>query len=117
MARFPAPMRGGGTTPSPRTFMVKVSARSSSRAAALLRNLVEVAALELHPVGLEVFRSFEIGRPGGAGHEPLRLPHHVELAVGADFPDEHWLADVMVRQHRGDAAGQVRRLDARERLD
>ncbi len=44
---------------------------------------------------------------------PGDLPHHVELAIGLDLADEHRLGDVVVRQHLGHAAGQVRRLGAR----
>ena len=41
----------------------------------------------------------------------------VELAVGAHFADEDGLGDVMVRQHFRDTAGQVRRVDAGQRVD
>src|SRR5271170_3790079 len=50
-------------------------------ATALLRHGVVVAALELHPVGLEIFRTRQVIRPSIAGHQALGLPHHVELAV------------------------------------
>src|SRR5262249_13893792 len=88
------------------------STGSACAAAALLGDLVVVAALELDPVGLEVLRAFEVRRPGGARNEARRLPHHVELAVALDLADEHRLADVVVRQHLGGSAGQVRDLDA-----
>src|ERR1700731_3314399 len=66
---------------------LNVSVSPSGRAAALLRHLVEVAALELHPIGFEILRAGQVRRPGGAGNEVLGLEHHVELAVGPDLAD------------------------------
>src|SRR5580704_6967003 len=83
---------------------------SLRRAAALLRHLVEVAALELHPIGFEILRAGQVRRPGGAGNQFFGLEHHVELAVGPDLADIDRLGDVMVRQQGRDAAGEVRRL-------
>ena len=90
---------------------------ASGRPAALLGDLVVVAALQRHPIGLQVLRTRQEIRPGVAGHQALGLPHHVELAVGADFAHEHRLGDVMVGQHLRHAAGQIRRFDAGQRGD
>src|SRR5208283_5162229 len=76
-------------------------------AAALLGYGIVVAALERNPIANEIFRSGQVSRPSGAGDQALGLPHHVELAVGANFADEDRLGDVMVRQQLRDAAGQV----------
>ena len=80
---------------------------SSARAAAPLADLVVIAAPELHPVGDQILRALEIGRPSGAGHEAVRLPHHVELAVAAHLADIDRLGDVVIGQHLGGTAGEV----------
>src|SRR5271155_5265307 len=78
-----------------------VIGRLRSRAAALLGDLVVVAAFEGDPVGDQVLRALEIRRPCGARDQLRGLEDHVELAVCADFADIDRLGDVMVRQHRG----------------
>ena len=82
-------------------------------AAALLGDGVVVAALELDPVGHQVLRARQIVATRRRRDQVLGLPHHVELAVGPDLADIDRLGDVMVRQQRRDAAGQVRRLRCR----
>ncbi len=52
-----------------------------------------------------------------ARHVAIGLPRRFELAVGLDFADQHRLGDVVVRQHLGDAAGQVRHFEADDRLE
>jgi hypothetical protein len=47
----------------------------------------------------------------------IGLGDHVELAVGLDLADQDGLGDVVVGEHRRDAAGQVRRGDAGQRVD
>src|SRR6185437_6562968 len=114
MARFPALTLREGDTPPSRTVTVTASLRGA--AAALLGHGIEVAALELHPVADQILGGRDVRRPSRTRHELLRLPHHVELAVRPDLADEHRLGDVMVRQQRGHAARQVRRLGAGKRL-
>ena len=100
--------------PSP---VVRRRARSGALTAALVGLDVVVAALLADPVADQVLGAFELLRPGIAGHQVLGLPDHVELAVALDLADEHRLGDVVVGQHLGGAAGQVRRFDAGQRVD
>src|SRR5208283_1371768 len=73
---------------------VSVSLRS---AAALARLDVEVAAgHRLSPIGDQVARAFEIGRPFLGDDGSRGLPDRVELAVGLDLADIDRLGDVMV---------------------
>src|SRR5882757_4869035 len=90
---------------------------SRALAAALVGLGVVVAALLADPVADQVLGAVELLRPGVAGHQARGLPDHVELAVALDLADEHRLGDVVVRQHLRGATGQVRRLDAGERVD
>src|SRR4051812_7499533 len=100
---------GGGWPPPPREDIRTASGTSS---AALVGLGVPVAALLADPGADQILRAVQFLRPCVAGDEPLGLPHHVELAVGAHFADEPRLGDVVVRKHLGDAAGQIRRLGA-----
>src|SRR5204862_6888553 len=76
-------------------------------ATALLSHRIVVAALELHPVGFEILRAWQILRPGLAGHHTRRLPNDVELAIPTYLADIDRLSDVVVRQHLGGAARKV----------
>ena len=86
-------------------------------APALVGLHIPIAALLVDPVADQVLRAIELLRPGVACDEAGRLPHHVELAVGAHFADQDRLGDVVVRQHLGHAASQIRHLDAGQRVD
>src|SRR3984885_4269500 len=94
-----------------------VTRGSGTLTAALVGLGVVVAALLADPVADQVLGTIELLRPCIAGNQTRGLPHHVELAVGFDFADEHRLGDVMVRQHLGGAAGQVLGFDAGQRVD
>src|SRR5690606_16647727 len=80
-----------------------------TRAALGLR--VVVAALERHPVGLDVLAAGQVIGPGVAGHETFGLPHDVELTVRAHLADQDGLRDVVVRQHLRDATREIRHFD------
>src|SRR5260221_2491413 len=90
---------------------------SGTLTAALVGLGVVVAALLANPVADQVLGAVELLRPCIAGHQTRGLPHHVELAVGFDFANEHRLGDVMVRQHLRSAAGQVLGFGAGQRVD
>src|SRR5271155_1218705 len=87
------------------------------RAAARFRYGVVVAAVELHPIRDQILGAGKIRRPGVPRHQARGLPHHVELAVAADFADEDRLCDVVIGQHFGDTAGEISLLDAGQRGD
>src|SRR6185312_6898402 len=90
---------------------------SGARTEALVGLDVVVAALLADPIADQVPGAVELLRPGVAGDEILGLVDDVELAVALDLADEHRLGDVVVREHLRGAAGQVRRFDARQRVD
>src|ERR1700676_2923531 len=90
---------------------------SGALTAALVGLGVVVAALLADPVADQVLGALELLRPCIAGNQARGLPHHVELAIAFDFANEHRLGDVVVRQHLGHAASQVRGLGTRQRVD
>src|SRR5262245_190000 len=92
-------------------------ASAEQLAAAPLGDGVVVPAFQLDPVRRQVARAFKMLRPGRAGNQIRRFPHHVELAVATHLTDEHRLGDVVVGQHGRGAAGEVGRGDARQRVD
>src|SRR6516225_2384565 len=96
-------------TPGIRSFTLE----SGSLTAALVGLGVVVAAFLADPVTDQVLGALKFLRPCIAGDQARGLPHHVELAIAFDFANEHRLGDVMVREHLGNAAGQVRRFDSR----
>src|SRR6266567_6581143 len=96
---------------------LSVKARSGTLTAALVGLGVVVAALLANPVADQVLGALKLLRPSIAGNQARGLPHHVELAVGFDFANEHRLGDVMVRKHLGGAAGQVLGFGAGQRVD
>src|SRR5580658_3686833 len=72
----------------------------ASSAAALAGLDVEVAARHWRtPIGDQVARAFEIGRPFLRDHGARRLPDRIELAVALDLADVDGLGDVVVRHH------------------
>src|SRR5580692_11177878 len=85
---------------------------SGALTAALVGLGVVVAALLADPVADQVLGIRQLLRPGVAGNQTGRLPHHVELAIGFDFANEHRLGDVVVRKQFRRATGQIRRLGA-----
>ena len=104
---------GDGAWPRPPSFRFQRDPGSAALAAALAGGDVEVSAGEWRPpVGDQVLRALEEVGPLVAHDQAGGLPHHVELAVGLDLADQHRLGDVVVRHHGGDAAGEVRHLDA-----
>src|SRR5258708_14248784 len=90
---------------------------SGTLTAALVGLGVVVAAILANPVADQVPGALALLRPCIAGHQTRGLPHHVELAVGFDFANEHRLGDVMVRQHLRSAAAQVLCFGAGQRGD
>src|ERR1700761_4105734 len=69
---------------------------------------VEVAAGQrLAPVGDQVARSLEVGRPFLRDHGARRLPDRVDQAVRLYLADVDRLSDVMIGHHRRVAAGEV----------
>src|SRR4029450_2306461 len=84
---------------------------------ALFGHRIVVAALERHPVGLQIFRARQVLGPGVARHQCRRLPDDVELAVRTDLADIDRFGDVVVGQHLGGAASEVGSLDAGQRVD
>src|SRR4030088_2385768 len=90
---------------------------SGALTAALVGLGVVVAALFANPVADQVLGAIKLLRPCIAGNQARGLPHHVELAVGFDFANEHRLGDVMVRKHLRDTAGQVGRFGSRQCVD
>src|SRR5207237_4456638 len=91
--------------------------RSGTLTTALVALGVVVAALLADPVADQVLGALELLRPGVAGDKTGGLPHHVALAVGFAFANEHRRGDVMVLKHLGDAAGQALAFDARQRVE
>src|SRR5438876_1016042 len=89
-----------------------VSPAMSDPAAAFLGDGIVIAALEGLPVADEVLGALEIFRPGVARDQAFGLPDHVKLPIRAHLADVDRLGDVVVGQHLGGAAGQVRRIDA-----
>src|SRR5206468_5388131 len=85
-------------------MILRIRSRSGALTAALVGLGVVVAALLADPVADQVLGALELLRPGVASDKTRGLPHHVELAVGFDFANEHRLGDVMVWQHLGGAA-------------
>src|SRR4029077_9105099 len=104
---------GGGMTAASRILRQG----SGSLAAALPRGLFVVTPLQGRPGGLEIRRARQEVGPGVARDETLGLPHDIELAVAADFADEHGLGDVVVRKHLGGAAGEIWPFNAGQGVD
>src|SRR5262245_12796295 len=81
------------------------------RATPLLGHRIVVAALECHPIGLQILGAWQILGPGSTRNQRRRLPNDVELAVRTHLADEDRLGDVVVGQHFGRAAREVGSLD------
>src|SRR3954466_13745744 len=90
---FPASRRRREAAVNAASRIGQESFRSRTRSAALLGDLVVVAALEGNPVGFQVLRTRQVVGPGIARDQALGLPHDVKLAVAFDFADEHRLGD------------------------
>src|ERR1700716_2169898 len=84
--------------PTPRYISV-TNATPLRTTPTLLGHRVVVAALERHPVGLQILRTGQVLRPSIARHQCRRLPNHVELAVRTHLADVDRLGDVVVGQH------------------
>src|SRR6185437_14003219 len=62
---------------------------------ALLSDFVVVAALERDPIGLDIFATRQVVRPGIARHFSGRFPYYVVLIVVFHLTNVYRLCDVM----------------------
>jgi hypothetical protein len=89
-----------------------VPASSSTESARRSRSRCCTCRSQARPVRLQHGRFRQEVGPGVARHR-LGLADDVELAVVLDLADQHRLGQVVVGQHLGHAAGQVRKLPGR----